>query len=435
MAKEIQELARGFDISVEWPAIPVSGGDRALDASVGRLKIEVGGVAATAYRSDKGDTGATVEIPLYDLVEWLASNWWSILFEPKKSEDSEIDTDFRFRHWLGSARKGLALPSVWFLPAGDDIEIDCEEAYLRFSRLTFTERAATIIPRRDFRTTLKDFVNRTFERMAVNNVRDTAAHRFWRLVEETEPEEEIYCQLMGSLGLSPYQENPATTVLLDEAMNARIPHDILIDICEAAQPHNLAVTLAKGSGFFEALANSKPSNLEVLSEIQLPSDNSSLAWRWGLECSKRVQAKLAISPFDANGSERFFDALRLDYAGLGGITDTEEVSAALSRQELEMHVALGDSPEPQRRFNAARAAFLGWTAKERTQRLVTGAKTRQQQASRAFAAQLLAPIEYIKARSANQILSKVRVSEIAGDLNVSPAVVGYQAVNNRINIV
>jgi hypothetical protein len=68
-------------------------------------------------------------------------------------------------------------------------------------------------------------------------------------------------------------------------------------------------------------------------------------------------------------------------------------------------------------------------------RLVTRARTREQQASRAFAAEMVAPIGYIRRRGGGQgALSSSRVEELARELQVSTQVVMYQAQNNRISV-
>jgi|ERR1700730_1967885 hypothetical protein len=100
-----------------------------------------------------------------------------------------------------------------------------------------------------------------------------------------------------------------------------------------------------------------------------------------------------------------------------------------------MRIALDEPQLPQRRFAAARAAFLGWTCSgPRCSRLITGARTRDQQMSRAFAAELLAPIDYIR-KYAEVGLSSFRMDEIASELGVSATVIRYQALNNRLQVV
>ncbi|MGK3946091.1 hypothetical protein ABK046_48050, partial [Streptomyces caeruleatus] len=68
----------------------------------------------------------------------------------------------------------------------------------------------------------------------------------------------------------------------------------------------------------------------------------------------------------------------------------------MARKKQTMKLALSTGTDKE--FSAARAAFLAWTGSETSSRLVTTARTRQQRASRAFAAELLAPAAFLKKR-------------------------------------
>lgn len=434
MARETEDLEQKFALTINWPAAPVSGGVALLDASLGKMKMCVGNKIATAFRSDKGDTGTSVELPLYDMVEWITANWWPLLYEPAKGDTPE-NYDFRSRHWLGAARKGMALPSVWFSPTGDEIEVSCQPTYLRFSRLTFTEGEEVSIGRADLRNHLDTFVQGVLDHLCSFGLVDTLAHRYWKLINDTRPETELYCRLLGSMGLSPYSTNDRISKWLDEAADRAMPESVLIDICEAADASSIEGALLSGSRILSSLEKTQASTLSVLSTIPVPNDSpTAQSWRWGVDCSKRVQAALGISPFDAAGSSKFFDAVGIHVSKPDGNEGTDQISAAMRREDLELRVALTSQSIAQQRFAAVRAAFMGWTGPASSTRLITAAKTRKQQASRAFAAQLLAPIEFIRARSLNQNLNMSRVTELAEKLNVSPSVVKYQATNNQISI-
>jgi hypothetical protein len=78
-------------------------------------------------------------VPAYYLVEWFAQNWWSFLYEPRKDDRSDADSEFRSRHWMGIPRNGFALPDLMFAPSGETMEVISRQAYLRFAHLSFTE--------------------------------------------------------------------------------------------------------------------------------------------------------------------------------------------------------------------------------------------------------------------------------------------------------
>lgn len=107
----------------------------------------------------------------------------------------------------------------------------------------------------------------------------------------------------------------------------------------------------------------------------------------------------------------------------------------MKRDDVTMHMALGEPQLPRRRFAAARGAFLGWSSGVGSSRLITSARTREQSGSRAFAAELLAPFEYVRRRAGGSAISMYRVEEIASELEVSPAVVKWQAQNNKLHVV
>jgi hypothetical protein len=111
------------------------------------------------------------------------------------------------------------------------------------------------------------------------------------------------------------------------------------------------------------------------------------------------------------------------------------LSGGMRRDDMIMRMALADPNLQRRRFAAARGAFLGWSSEAVSSHLITSARTRKQQASRAFAAEMLAPFDYIRTRAGGTAISMYRVEEIANELEVSPAVVKWQAHDNNLHVV
>jgi hypothetical protein len=422
-------------LEVEWPQIVPEGTDRARDASLGRLSLRFVDQILTSYKSDKGDVGSHVEIPTYDLAEWIASNWWPLLFEPPKSDDET--TDYVHRHWLGAARSGFALPDVTFAPAGDRIEVTAKECYLRFARLTFLENATGSVSREAFQGAFSVFVEGVLDRLTKRGVSDTSAHEAWQLVKGTDKDAEDYCRLVGSLGLCPYDEHPEIDAILEQVSSA-LDVSMMVDLCEASDSQSLRSVAAVAEKLTGALPRGQIVDFSCLANIDAPSDHSLAAYRWGLEGTKLVRQYLGISSRDPAGAGSFFEKLGFDVNRTESVTDNStdlvRISAAFARDDDSMKVALGEPRETQRRFTAARAAFLGWIEGDKAKRFVTGARTRNQQASRAFAAELLAPISHIQSRTGGRTISTYRIDEIAEELHVSPAVVRYQAQNNRMHV-
>jgi hypothetical protein len=424
-------------MNVEWTAAAAHpDGERKIDQSLGRLEVNLLDTPITSFKSDKGDVGTRVEIPLYYLAEWLTANWWPLLCEPKKTE-SDADQAFQARHWLGTARNGFALPDVWIIPTGDQVEITARDTYLRFARLSFTENLTAVVSRAELCSAFSQFVSEVLDRLTKFGVRDTAAHETWQLIQETSTDQVPYCELVGSLGLNPYDEHEQIDEVLDR-LSDKLPFKIVADLCQAADEQTFLRWADLTSTIYDALPRAQTFDASELSALEIPVDNAALAWRWGVASATRMRQHLGVSSKDPGG-ERLFEAFRIDPGARVAIdspktTDFSRVSAALGAEdERTVHLALAEAGEQQRRFSAARAVFLAWSSREKTSpRLVTRARTRDQQASRAFAAELLAPIAYIRTRTGGNTISSYRVDEIADELEISPAVVRFQAQNNKM---
>lgn len=433
MAERNLNSEQPFALTVEWPRTPVSMGDALLDASVGRVTMVVDGEAVTQYKSERGDTGPNINIPTYHLTEWIAENWWPLLHEPRKNEGIENDSGYRARHWLGSARNGFPLPDVWFNPAGEMMEIVAKSSTLRHARLSFERDVNASVPLASVESSFRDFVEATLKKLYDDGHRSTLAHEIWNLIETTEPEQFAYCKLVGSLGRSPYDQNDAIDILLNDVSQSA-PEEIVEDLCQASDASGLEVAAALTANITSAISDAPSIDLTGLLNVRLPADTGPHAWKRGKEAAKNVQAAFGISPKDPSGGQRFLDELDLGYNVLGiNIPPGDRaISGGLLRHDGEMQMTLVDPQLAQQRFASARAAFMGWISNGNTGRLLTQAKTRDQQASRAFAAELLAPAAFIRAQSKGYPLSHHGISDIADILVVSPQVVKYQAQNNKI---
>jgi hypothetical protein len=155
------------------------------------------------------------------------------LYEPRKVDREDAEQDFRLRHWLGTARNGFALPDVTFSPAGDKIEIVARSAYLRFAQLNFIEAVTASVAVDKVRSELSSFIEQVLARLSEKGVANSEAHEAWKRVTETTEEEEAYCRLVGSMGLSPYVSHPEIDATL-ENIAGKISDSMLSDLCEAA---------------------------------------------------------------------------------------------------------------------------------------------------------------------------------------------------------
>jgi len=88
-----------------------------------KLKLTVSGKNLTAFVDEYGERCTHLAIPVYFLAEWIAENWWPLLWEPRKSEEVPDDAAFLARHSILAAQHGFVLPRVIFVPTGRTIDI------------------------------------------------------------------------------------------------------------------------------------------------------------------------------------------------------------------------------------------------------------------------------------------------------------------------
>jgi hypothetical protein len=108
---------------------------------------------------------------------------------------------------------------------------------------------------------------------------------------------------------------------------------------------------------------------------------------------RRKRERFGIEIKDPRGADKMFDRLNIDTSHGAGLSDISALpfNGAIDRHDTLAKVALLQDDVLHRRFGAGRATYLAWVSEQQSLRLVTNAVTRDQQASRSFAAEILIP--------------------------------------------
>lgn len=415
-------------------------GESELDRTLGRIVMTIGDKIITKHRYYDETESDYLEIPAYFLAEWIAENWWPLLWEPRKSEDVGDDPDFLDRHCILAAQHGFALPRLLIVPFGRNIRVSATARDVQIADVRFLKGGEGILSRQEVESDLKKFVTKVVLRLRDKQATKTALQDLWELIEGTAPEEALFCQLMGALGMSPYVSNPAIEDVLESA-HAKLGERLLMDLCLACTPEDFSTEAEKAKETVAAIESVSNSTLAPLSAIPLPADSISLpAWRRGVNAAKRVRQKLNISDTDAHGADRLFELLRLNtgkaFNGINAHRETPIIVGLMERNDQDARIALLQENEQQRRFAAARGVYAAWSSEQqRESRLLTPAVTRGQQANRAFAAELMAPYAYIRSQAKSSKISQDRIVDLASNLNIGADVVRKNAQNNGLLVV
>jgi hypothetical protein len=425
-----------FSLRHSWLKPP---GTSELDVTVGKMHIHVDQKNVTEYTSESMGRDDHLRIPAYPLAEWIAENWWPLLWEPRKSEETGDDPDFLTRHSTLFAQGGFPLPGLIFVSLGTNLLISSRARQVTSADVHFREFAQTIIARKEVEAELRHFVTRVVSRLSEHNIENTLLQEFWASIDATKEDEEQFCRLVGALGVSPYACSDTLSAQIDAIAEA-LGEQLTLDLCLAATPENL-VTASDLAKFVQNEAQrSTPVDLTPMTNISPPPDNAALpAWRRGVQAAKRVREKLGIQDTDPRGGDKFLDLIKLEtsHPALLNISTVEPIVVGMMiRQDNSANIGLLQPAIHHRRFTGARAAYSAWSSESASiERLLTQAVTRDQQASRAFAAEMMAPLAYIRKNARGSKITQERIQEVAVDLNIGPDVVGKQAANNGMQIV
>jgi hypothetical protein len=420
-------------------------GESEIDQTLSKLIMTVGDRVVTEYRSEYLPQSEHLEIPAYYLAEWIAGNWWPLLWEPRKNEDIGDDQDFLDRHCILAAQHGFALPKVLIVPQGKNINVSAGSRSVPLADdVRFLRSGNVVLPRQDIETELWKLVQKVVSRLSSQHISGTTLQELWELIgATTDPEELVFCRFMGALGASPYVPNPIMEEILESALKA-YGERLVLDLCWASTPEDFDPARRSAEAAYSAITSTPDSDLSPLSNVQPPPDSVSLpAWRRGSNAAKRLREKLQISDMDPRGSDRLFERLRVDPgrkattgANAGVNAPIPIVVGVVQRNDQAVRIALVQENERHRRFAAARGIFAAWASEQpQESRFLTPSVTRDQQANRSFAAEILAPFSYIRSQAMRGRISQDRIFELASDLNIGSDVVWKHAQNKGLQVV
>jgi hypothetical protein len=424
----------GFEIARSWLPRP---GKTEADATLASLHIQIDQKSVSDF-IDSREQKHSLEIPAYYLAEWMAENWWPLLWEPKKSEDAHADAEFVRRHSFLAAQRGFALPNVQIVSVGRSVEVSAAARTSDLAKVKFFNRASASPDRKEVEKVLRDFIEGVVVRLEEAHITDSFLQSAWALISSTDEEEALFCKLSGALGISPYEIAEPLAELL-ERLELSLGPKLLMDLCQVATVEDLPEMARVTEQAMSLTKDASTSTLSPLSTFKMPTDNiNAAAHRYGVRTADYLRRQLGIKDTDSSGATKIFEELHVDPKKrvFQKHTDFTEasVTGAVVRHDDEMKIALLQETETKRRFSAARAIFSAWSAEDNESMLLTSAVTRDQQANRAFAAELTCPLAIIRSKAKSGRLTGSAISDLVEELQIGPDVVRKRATDNGIHV-
>jgi hypothetical protein len=406
-------------------------GDSAERATYTRLKITAGNATITkAFSKRGGGETDSLNVPIFPLADYIARQWWPLLYEPIRAQAQK---GFAGRHRLDLPMHGYIFPALGLCSSGDDAVlvdwavIENEHSPLKF--LTQPPREPLQISRDNIEPELMDLVESAIDRLRTDSQARSTLDDNWNRVRETleRPDQINYCMAAGRLGVDPYDPDG-----IDVGQFVRdLPEDLFNDITEASDLSRIADTTKWAAEVRDKLDGCPTIDVEAFGKP--PHDDLMVTpGEMGFRAARLLRQRLGLP---ANNPKKAVEALVGDadtIAGVLAMNGPKEMSGFMHRTNGVAHIGTIASSARQRHFRVCSAAFLAWCSDPGDLRAGTGAMTRRQQASRAFAAEMVAPVDYLVERAGASGFTDDDIEEEAGKLIAPHDTVMWQAWRGRI---
>ncbi len=410
------------------------------------LRIRVRGRTVTRlWDKVLQDERSLIYVPAFPIAEWLVTNWWTLLNEPSPTPEppkaSAAHLPWIKRHCLRSAESGSLLPPLYLFNDGRGIRAEWqadERDALPNMPGEFIDSGFDHIDNAAVEDALAEFVSEILRRVdGLSDERVEALQENWRAIRGAPVEEANFCVAAGRMGIDPYEPSQMRDEVASLIETALTDPDLPLarDLTEAAETDSV---VEQWSWVQERTAACKLGPIPKPPPIQAASASSSPS-QLGYQLAAKVRKAAALDPAvpvtSVENLAKAASGSSLNAANLNHIPG-KSVHALVGWTGNNEIVLAGPRPsrKDSQRFLDARGLYHALFACDRSERLVTRAFTWDQQASRAFAAELLAPRAALVAR-APENADPSQVGELASEYGVGTVLIERQLENAGVTLI
>ena len=413
------------------------------------LRIRVGErYASRIWDKTLQSERTSLYLPAFPVAAWVVQNWWSLLNElcsweivPNSAVDA-AQSRWLKRHCLRSADSSLMLPALYIFHDGQALRAEWQsdpEGSMPNMPGEFVDGDVAWLDSSATQNSLAQFIDQVLDRVAgVDDARVHEIREHWRAIQGADGEERAFCALAGRMGIDPYDRSEMTDELAQFLeQTASGPDDALLgDLTEVARPDSIVEQWSWLSIVGTDLdLRSNPVELS----FQLPTRGPSPP-QFGYGLARLVRAAAGVGP------ESPLDSVESVARGVLGrrlrIEDRNHVPghgirAIIGKSGTDGDiVAAGPQPprEDSRQFLNARSLYHALATTNDSRRLVTDAFSWDQKASRAFAAELIAPRRARLARVSGSRADSTKVESLSREFNASTIVIERQIENAGVSL-
>jgi hypothetical protein len=418
---------------VEW-CDPGEMRGEVLRATYGRLEIRAAGLTLSHLEDLRTrSVRDAIYLPLYPLAEWLALHWWVLLYEaPGGAADGYLA-----RHGLRYAGDGYALPDLQIHPWGERVHLRMRPRCLEGAGVSFLVATDHYLARSELRDALGRFIRLVAERLDQQGIGGTLLQEQWRRIGEitNDPEQEAFCQAAARLGEDPLALDDDLGGLLEQGAT-RLPVPLLNELCSSAGSAGLADALAWACDARQRLQHGhSPWTPLIAIRRQAGGDPGATLWERGYALAGWLRDQVRLGDEPIPSMEAIGHAFTLADVGQDLVfhgAGPRGISALSWEGSAGAPAFLITRTHPaSQRFALCRALY-GYLVGASEGFLVTETQSEGQQASRAFAAEFLAPAAALRRRLTTKWVDGEDVLELAEAFGVSDYVIRHQIENHGI---
>lgn len=382
-------------------------------------------------------------VPAFPIAGWLVQHWWSLFNElcpadevPQRATATQWNRRWLSRHCLRSADSSLLLPALYVFHDGRGLRAEWfkdEAGSLPNMPGEFAEEGCERLDVRATEDSLAVFINDTLARLdGLDDSRVDQLARRWRAIQAADAEETAFCRIAGRMGIDPYDPQEMTSDLAafieQEDFNPDDP--LVVDVTEVADAASIAQQWTWVVTAREELRLG-PGGCQP-SPVRLPA--TAMPHQFGYQLARQVRPLAQLGASEPLASvpataERLLHApFRIeDRNHLPG----RRIQGLVGRSTSGGWVAAGlrRTRDDNERFRLARCLYHALATSQVSPRLLTSAVSWDQQASRAFAAELLAPQSALAERVDVDTADVEAVGRLSEEFAVSSIVIQRQLEN------
>lgn len=431
-----------IDFKIEWlDAEGVKAPE--LVATWARLEIWVDGECITQVSDQVNrSTREGIYCSLYPLAEWIAFNWWFLQADTRVPSTSAIalaspalngaGAAWRSRHNLRASGDGFPWPDFEVAPEGPYARLrwSADRDSRALHRIRYLTSGETYLDTPALVDSLAALVKSVLARLEDLGVAAGPLAEEWASIAGLEPDEADFCLAAGRLALDPYDLKSSISRAIVDAEKS-LESGLLEEFLDAVEPTAIPTGLSwveRGARKLHsagAAGQKKPRTLPRGADIDSTKASARPPWAQGYQQARSLRKQCTAPPaesfkVDEMVSTSTVSGQQQSLVGLTGYTSAGTPGLILRDRY----------PSRQTRFAQARALWHLLGSPPDRRHLVTNSNSGPQRASRAFAAELLAPAAGIaKLIEPGEIFDQATQERVAEHYGVSPFVVQHQIEN------